>query len=64
MVSLLINAGAQVNGRNGEGQTPLDVARARLAAAEDKEMRAGFEAVIQVLESRGGLAAHQIDGAS
>lgn len=61
MVGLLIDAGAKVNGRNHDGQTPLDVARARLSGSERKNERAGFEGVIRVLEKRGGLAGHQID---
>ena len=63
MVTLLIDAGAQVNGRD-EGMTPLDVARAHHAAAGSAEERAGYEGVIRVLESRGGLSADQIDRAS
>ena len=61
VVSLLIAAGAQVNGRNDQGETPLDIARARLAATRDADMRAGYEGVIRVLESHGGLAAAQLD---
>ena len=64
MVSLLIGAGAQVNGRDGSGRTPLDIARTRLAGAENGDMRAACQAVIGVLESHGGLAGQQIDRGS